>query len=189
MRSHISRLIVLLGIEGGLGLLHTTATTAQMPPVLHRLPPPPPIPAAPGSSSSFNRLPVENIPPVESAPTVSHRSSVVREYVFQAPQEVSVPIPVGSSPVAHSSVTGPELYRVEVVGEGEPLLSRVRQVEPLAFTRSGEGVIQAGLFQQRSQAEQRLGELQAQGISARVATVRDNVRTVGGVSLSKRISR
>jgi hypothetical protein len=62
-------------------------------------------------------------------------------------------------------------------------------VEPSAFVRRGETIIQAGSFARRSQAEQRLSELARQGISARVIPVKDRIAKVGGVSISRRINR
>jgi hypothetical protein len=169
-------LIVLLGLESGLSLFNATATMAQMPPVLHRLPPPPPIPEAPNPDSATN------ISPVESTPATNNR--VVREYVFQAPST-----PVESNNLTKPTTSPSGLYRVEVIGAGNWLLSRVRMVEPSAFIRRGETVIQAGLFNGRSQAEQRLSELAMQGISARIVPVKDRIAKVSGVSISRRINR
>jgi hypothetical protein len=168
-------LIVLLGLESGLGILNAPATIAQIPPVLHRLPPPPPIREAPNSKSSVDR-------PVESTPVASKR--IVREYVFQAPSTSSE-----SNDLTNRTTSPSGLYRVEVIGAGQWLLSRVRMVEPSAFVRRGETIIQAGSFARRSQAEQRLSELARQGISARVIPVKDRIAKVGGVSISRRINR
>ena len=169
-------LIVLLGLESGLGILNAPATIAQIPPVLHRLPPPPPIREAPNSESSVVAR------PVESTPVASKR--IVREYVFQAPSTSSE-----SNDLTNRTTSPSRLYRVEVIGAGQWLLSRVRMVEPSAFVRRGETIIQAGSFARRSQAEQRLSELARQGISARVIPVKDRIAKVGGVSISRRINR
>lgn len=169
-------LIVLLGLESGFGIFHATATMAQMPPVLHRLPPPPPIREAPKTD------PITNVPPVESTSVASKR--VVREYVFQAPST-----DIENNSLTNRTTSPSGLYRVEVIGAGQWLLSRVRIVEPSAFIRRGETVIQAGLFNGRSQAEQRLSELARQGISARVVPVKDRIAKVSSVSISRRINR
>ncbi|MCU0534559.1 MAG: hypothetical protein MUD14_11765 [Hydrococcus sp. Prado102] len=169
-------LIVLLGLESGLGMFNPSVTSAQMPPVLHRLPPPPPIREAPNSESSVSQ-PVTNTPPVAS-------KRIIREYVFQAPSTHSQ-----SNSLTNRTTSPSGLYRVEVIGAGQWLLSRVRIVEPSAFIRRGETVIQAGTFGARSQAEQRLSELAKQGISARVVPVKDRIAKVGGVSISRRINR
>jgi cell division protein FtsN len=65
------------------------------------------------------------------------------------------------------------------------MLARVRQIEPMAFVRRGETVIQVGLFRQRSQAEQRLQQLTSQGLFARIITVKNNVRPIDRISLSR----
>ncbi|NJK48465.1 hypothetical protein HC931_09985 [Candidatus Gracilibacteria bacterium] len=175
MKIQKRRLIVLLGLEGSLGIFNANATMAQMPPVLHRLPPPPPLREAPNSESSIDR-------PVESTPVASKR--IVREYLFQAPST-----PLESNNLTNHTTSPSGLYRVEVIGVGQWLLSRVRIVEPSAFIRRGETVIQAGLFTARSQAEQRLSELARQGISARVVPVKDRIAKVSSVSISRRINR
>jgi hypothetical protein len=48
---------------------------------------------------------------------------------------------------------------------------QIKEIEPLAFIRTGENVIQAGLFQQQYQAKQRLQELTRQGFSAQIITL------------------
>jgi hypothetical protein len=50
-------------------------------------------------------------------------------------------------------------------------LAKIREIEPLAFIRAGENVIQVGLFQQQYQAKQRVQELTKQGFSAQIITL------------------
>jgi cell division protein FtsN len=184
MKLQTSGLIILLGLGGGLGFSHATVAIAQNPPpVLHRLPPPPPVREVPNSPTSPDRLPATNVPPAESTSVPPNNASVVREYRFRAPQTAPNPVPSNSSP--RYSPTATELYRVEVLARSEAILARVRKVEPMAFVRRGETVIQVGLFRTRSQAEQRLHELKTQGLSARVVTVKNDIGTVDSVSQSR----
>lgn len=104
-------------------------------------------------------IPIQVIPP---------SSPVAREYVFQSPQAKPSKVP-SRSPSASP-------YRVEVIGKDRELLSKVKKIEPLAFIRLGEGVIQAGLFQEQQQAQQRVRELKSKGFSARVISVNSMVR-------------
>jgi len=64
-----------------------------------------------------------------------------------------------------------QLFRVEVKSNSAAALAKIKEIEPLAFIRAGENVIQAGLFQQQYQAKQRLQELTRQGFSAQIITL------------------
>ena len=85
-----------------------------------------------------------------------------REYDFQSPD---LPLPP-STPTQASS-----LYRVDIYGASPSLLLQVQQIEPGAFVRRGEGVIQAGVFADEANAQLRVRELEAQGIPARLSTI------------------
>ncbi|OKH25278.1 hypothetical protein NIES593_05870 [Hydrococcus rivularis NIES-593] len=160
MKRQTSGLLILLGLEGGLGFFYATVAIAQNPPpVLESLPPPPPVREVPNSPTSSD-----------------NNASVVREYRFRAPQTSPNPIPSHSSP--SYSPAAAELYRVEVLARSEAILARVRKIEPMAFVRRGETVIQVGLFRTRSQAERRLHQLKTQGLSARVIRVKNHAGAV-----------
>jgi hypothetical protein len=72
--------------------------------------------------------------------------------------------PPSSNPTNNSS----RLYRVYIKGSSPQLLQQVRNIEPLAFIRRKEGIIQAGLFVDESRAKSRLEQLQSQGIKAEI---------------------
>ena len=67
------------------------------------------------------------------------------------------------------------IYRVDIYGDNPSLLSQVKQIEPGAFVRRGEGVIQAGVFVDEANAQFRIRELEAQGIPARLSTIGSGV--------------
>lgn len=142
-----------------------------------------------------------NLPPVNSPsvrPLVADPVSgnqPLREYVFQAPatvrpadatvvnnhnrQTVNPPAPrpqnrtnkPPSPPPQQRVIAANQLFRVEVQSNSTEALAKIQEIEPLAFIRTGENVIQAGLFQQQYQAKQRVQDLTKQGFSAQIITL------------------
>jgi hypothetical protein len=142
-----------------------------------------------------------NLPPVNSpsvnppvaAPVSGNQP--LREYVFQAPatvlpadatvinnsnrQTVNPPAPTPqnrankppSPPPQQRVIATNQLFRVEVQSNSTETLAKIQEIEPLAFIRPGENVIQVGLFQQQYQAKQRVQELTKQGFSAQIITL------------------
>lgn len=85
-----------------------------------------------------------------------------REFNYQAPpppQPSRTPAPTAS------------FYRVDIYGDSPRLLAQVQQVAPDAFVREGEGVIQAGVFSDPTNARTRVRDLEARGLRARITTV------------------
>ncbi len=113
-------------------------------------------PRAPSSIPSLD-IPTSPLPSESPSPPPEER-----EFNFQAPNP---PIPP-SRPTSTSN-----LYRVDILGDSPLLLSQVRRLEPKAFVRQGEGVIQAGVFADRFKAQSFVRTLEAQGIQARVTTI------------------
>jgi hypothetical protein len=139
---------------GSLLLASETTASAQrlpQPRIFDELPPP-----SPSSPPPFN-FPASPLPPASPNPPPAGR-----EFNFQAPNQ---PIPP-SRPTPASN-----LYRVDIFGDSPLLLSQVQQLEPEAFVRQGEGVIQAGVFADQFNAQSRVRALEAQGIRARVTIV------------------
>ncbi len=118
---------------------------------------PPPSPSFPSPSNS---------PPAPSPSLPPDDPTTGREYNFQAPIPPSTPSRAAN------------LYRVDIYGDSPLLLSQVRRLEPEAFVRQGEGIIQAGLFVDQFNAQSRVRALEAQGIRARITPV--NAGTVAG---------
>jgi superfamily II DNA helicase RecQ len=63
---------------------------------------------------------------------------------------------------------------VEIEGNSPLLLSQVRQIEPQAFVRQRDGIIQAGVFADEYNAESRVRALAARGIRAQVTAIADS---------------
>ncbi|MGI8933027.1 MAG: N-acetylmuramoyl-L-alanine amidase [Phormidesmis sp.] len=82
----------------------------------------------------------------------------------------SLPAP-GASPVRPSSpASGETFYQVIVPSSSIIVRSRVRQIAPDAFnaTVDGRQVIQAGLFQEQTRADQLVAQLSGQGIESQI---------------------
>lgn len=146
------------------------------------------------SQCSPLNLPLVNSPSVRppvAAPVSGNQP--LREYVFQAPatvrpadatvvnnhnrQTVNPPAPrpqnrANKPPAPQQRVIAAnQLFRVEVSSNSAEALAKIQEIEPLAFIRAGENVIQAGLFQQQYQAKQRVQDLTKQGFSAQIITL------------------
>jgi hypothetical protein len=81
----------------------------------------------------------------------------------------AIPVPSGTAPAP--SVSGQQ-YVVLVTGNSDQVLNQVRLIEPTAFrtTFQGRSVIQAGRFNLAGNAQQRVTDLAAQGVTAEMAT-------------------
>lgn len=149
---------------GGSSLIHLAPSYAQQnlpqPRIFDELPPPSSFPS-PSSIPTFN-VPTSPSPPVPSN-TLPNPMPPEREFNFQAP-----PAPI---PSREPTVTS-NLYRVDIDGNSPFVLSQVRQIEPQAFVRQAEGVIQAGVFTNAYNAESRVRVLAQQGIRAKVIPIR-----------------
>ncbi|MDB9394881.1 hypothetical protein [Microcystis aeruginosa] len=146
------------------------------------------------SQCSPLNLPLVNSPSVRppvAAPVSGNQP--LREYVFQAPatvrpadatvvnnhnrQTVNPPAPrpqnrANKPPAPQQRVIAAnQLFRVEVSSNSAEALAKIQEIEPLAFIRAGENVIQVGLFQQQYQAKQRVQDLTKQGFSAQIITL------------------
>lgn len=111
---------------------------------------------------SHSSPPSFNFPSTPLPPTSPETLPPRREYNFQAP---NLPIlPSKPTPTAN-------LYRVDVLGNTPLLLSQVQQIEPEAFIRWEEGMIQAGVFADQLNAQSRVRALEAQGIRSSVTKI------------------
>jgi hypothetical protein len=143
----------------GSWLIAFQSTTAAQ----QRLPDPPRI---------FDELPPPSSSPIPSFNTPSSPPAFPdarpeRELDFRAPNQ---PIPP-----RNTRDSALRLYRVDIFGDSPLLLSQVQRIEPEAFLRQDEGVIQAGVFADEFNAQSRVRALRAQGFQARVTTI-----TAGG---------
>jgi len=108
------------------------------------------------ASSSFAQF----TPP----PPPLHNSQDGEVYQFEAPDN-SLPRDRNSSSDTNT------LFRVQVYGSSEQLLTLVRRVEPNAFVRPRENIIQAGLFSETENAQALVQSLSEQGIQADIVEV------------------
>lgn len=112
--------------------------------------------------SSPSSLPSLDFPRPSTLPPASpNLPPPGRELNFQAPPPSRTVAPTRTA----------NLYRVDIAGDSSWLLAQVQQIEPDAFIREEEGVIQAGVFADRYNAQSRVQVLQAQGIPAQITTV------------------
>lgn len=146
------------------------STVAQQrlpePRIFDELPPSSPIPSLDGPSAPL--------------PSAFPNTRPERELDFQAPQP---PTPT------RTPVSTLRLYRVDIFGDSPLLLSQVQRIEPDAFVRGDEGVIQAGVFADEYNARSRVQVLEAQGFQARVTTTTAGGDTVTGRPISDRPER
>lgn len=145
---------LLLLISGGWVMAFSTSADAQsLPnyPTFDSLPP------------SQNTQPL--IYPQDTLPSVSPYSpNNQQESNFQAPP---------FTPRRSLDFPARSLYRVDIYGDSPLLLAQVRTVEPEAFVRQN-GVIQAGVFADQFNAQQRVRVLESQGIRAQINTFSAN---------------
>ena len=91
--------------------------------------------------------------------------------------ETVPPLPAGAMPVPSAALpqapTSGQQYVIYVTDTSDATLSQVRTIEPTAFitTFQGQSVIQAGRFSMTSNAQQRVTDLAALGVSAEMAQV------------------
>lgn len=85
-----------------------------------------------------------------------------------SPRELDFQAPLPSPPSSNS-----ESYLVYVNEASSLRLQEVQQLEPTAFVRqyNGRSVIQAGVFNQKTNAQQQVKELKSRGIEARIVSL------------------
>jgi len=106
----------------------------------------------------------QRLPPPPSANNGSEKDKDV--YQFEAPTS---PGENNSSPSSRD-----RLFRVQVYGNSEQLLSLVRRVEPNAFVPDGKQIIQVGLFSQADNAKALVQDLSQQGIKAEIIQIKQS---------------
>lgn len=129
------------------------------------------VPTSPPPSASPSPIPRFDVPTSPSSSTASDTVIPGRELNFEAP-----------APTLSLPSRGPRLdttlYRVDIYGDSPFVLSQVRQIEPSAFVRQEDGVIQAGVFSNEYNAQSRVRELAGQGIRAQVTPIATDDNTV-----------
>jgi hypothetical protein len=127
------------------------------------------------AQGSFGAVPL----PPPSTPQGSPLNTTTPQIDFS--QNNNTPIPVEFEyqspqvPPTYINTTNTNaVYRVEVEGASSSLLELVRTVEPTAFTRRGEGVIQVGLFRDALNAQNMIQKLSAIGVTAKIVQISGN---------------
>ena len=160
--SFLLRLLACL-FWGGCWLVASTPASARP------LPRPPDV--IPGLPPSPNVAPP---PPQDRLPTLSPNPAGRREFDFQAPPPRTRNRNRDENFLREGRTS--QLYGVYINGDSPLLLAQVRRIEPEAFVRHGGGMIQAGVFSDQSNAQQRVQALEEWGIMAQVNTYSgDNV--------------
>jgi hypothetical protein len=106
--------------------------------------------------------------PQQSGGRLYPATKIGNEYVFQAPRSVGPNSTNVNNPRFSTTTAGNKLYRVLIKTNNPEVLAKIKEIEPLAFIRPGESVIQAGLFQEQQQAQNRVRELANKGFNAQV---------------------
>lgn len=161
---------ILLG--GAIAISQSSSTMAQdAPPLMEGLPPAPPVQpltAPPQVKDPF--VPVapssQNWQSSPSQPS-SNINSANYDRTFAAPSSSSNSQP--NPPVTSSKNS--DLYRVDVDGDTQWMLAKVKTLEPQAFIRKDDRVIQAGLFREEENAQNLVRQLEKQGFRARTIAV------------------
>lgn len=116
----------------------------------------------PGDRLLLAQQVVDGLPPPPPVPTTTAMPS-------GAPATIAAPTAIPSAmPTAAA-----QRYLVLVNGDSPMLLSQVQSIEPGAFVQSyqGQRMIQAGLFNDTVEAQQRVVNLASKGIGAQVVTL------------------
>ncbi|AOX03475.1 hypothetical protein BJP34_32190 [Moorena producens PAL-8-15-08-1] len=171
----------LVKVSGWLLLLLTGQTVmADLRPATAQTSPEPRFFGEPLPTMTPSSLPSVNTPPLILPTASPNRSS-------NTPLPPQLNVNDTNPSITNPSITNPSrpianLYRVDVVGDSYWLLSQVQDIEPQAFVREGEGVIQAGTFMDRYNAQSRLRTLEALGIPARIITIEPQAFDDGGAT-------
>ncbi|NEO51346.1 MAG: hypothetical protein F6K55_47645 [Moorea sp. SIO4A3] len=183
----------LIKVTGWLLLLLTGQTVmADLRPASAQTSPEPRFFGEPLPTMTPSSLPSVNTPPL-FLPTASpnrSRNTLNPPELNVNDTNPSITNPSITNPsITNPSITNPSrpianLYRVDVVGDSYWLLSQVQDIEPQAFVREGEGVIQAGTFMDRYNAQSRVRTLEALGIPARITTIAQQAFDGGATNLS-----
>jgi hypothetical protein len=144
------------------------------------LPPPPPAASTPVTrgeyvfQAPYPVRPATATKPRRATPAARVQRPSTQPVAIQ-PRRSPVPAPRTSNepPERRRVISSNQLFRVQVTGTNESTLARVKEIEPLAFIRPGESVIQAGLFQQQQEAKERVRALTSLGFTARIVTLND----------------
>jgi hypothetical protein len=156
-------------LGGAIAISQSSLTMAQnTPPVMEGLPPAPPVQrlTAPPQVKDPFAPSNQNLPSLPPQPSTNINSANY-DRTFTAPSSSSNSKP--NPPVTSNNSSG--LYRVDVDGDTQWMLAKVKTLEPQAFIRKEDRVIQAGLFREKENAQNLVRQLEQQGFRARTIAV------------------
>jgi hypothetical protein len=148
---------------GALAMSQTTAMGQTPPPLINGLPPAPPIPEN-DNQIDFDATP---LPPVPIINNYAPKTPVTTTPTPPSQPAINIPVNLNDSG-NQTNLNGQGWYRVDVFGDSPMMLAQVQQVEPKAFIRSGEGVIQAGIFSEQINAQKLRQSLEENGLRTQI---------------------
>jgi hypothetical protein len=169
--NHAPYLSLIMG--SALAISPTTAMGQTPPPLINGLPPAPPPPGNNDNQIDFDATPLPPVPNVIHNSTPKTPVSTITLPPSQPP--VNIPVTVNNSAPRQTNLSGKGWYRVDVVGDNPMLLAQVQRLEPKAFIRSGEGVIQAGIFSDEVNAQKLRKSLDKQGLRSQIVSMSSTV--------------
>lgn len=158
-------------LGGAIAISQSSLAVAQdTPPVMEGLPPAPPVQrlTAPPQVKDPFAPSNQNLPSSPPQPSTNINSANY-DRTFTAPSSSSNSKP--NPPVTSNTSNTSALYRVDVDGDTQWMLAKVKTLEPQAFIRKEDKVIQAGLFREEENAQNLVRQLERQGFRARTIAV------------------
>ena len=122
-----------------------------------------------GNYRAFGQTSNRLLPPPPITPRVPKPK--VKEYVYTIPIRKKAPTFRFRSYPTTVKQNKYTFYRVEIPGDCPKLLKRVKKVEPRAFIGAKKDYIQAGVFQNITQAEQSVKKLNNIGLLAKIVKI------------------
>jgi hypothetical protein len=153
---------------GALAMSQTTAMGQTPPPLINGLPPAPPIPGG-DNQIDFDVTPLPPVPNVVDDVASPTPVTITPQPPLSPP--IQIPTSVANPANNQRSLNNQSWYRVDVFGDSPMLLAQVQRVEPKAFVRSGEGVIQAGIFSEQMNAQKLRQSLERNGLRTQITAL------------------
>ncbi len=175
---------------GALAMSQSTTLAQTPPPLIDGLPPAPPMP---GNDSYFDGD-TNSLPPVPDIKIIPDSSSSNTPVTTISPANnysnpgINIPV-IQPNSNNQTSLSGRGWYRVDVFGDTSRVLAQVQKVEPKAFIRSGEGVIQVGIFSEQINAQKLRSQLEAEGLRTQVIGMASITKKPSSISVPSRYAQ
>ncbi len=152
---------------GALAMSQTTAVGQIPPPLINGLPPNPPIPGNKDNQIDFDATPLPPVPNIiQKLPSKTNVTTITP--TPPTSPSLKIPVTVNNSTTNQTNLSGKGWYRVDVFGDSPLMLAQVQKLEPKAFIRSGEGLIQVGIFSDQVNAQKLRQSLEKQGLRTQI---------------------